>query len=161
MLLSDGKKHTTNNNSSQISSVKHESVIGFTALKDNSQDHMSDEVITYQDVLLNEGGFYIPSFSRFQCPEDGFYYVTMATYNSRDDTNVGLTLNSIFELHTRGTETGALKQMGNSRLIRCSQGDILAVKSLTEGSLDNLERRTSFSAMLMTDNIQGDIFHWT
>lgn len=143
---------------SQNNSVKHESVIGFSAFKYTDQEHTSGEVIGYRVVLLNEGGFYLPSLSRFQCPEDGIYYVTMSTYNFQEDTNVGLTLNSTFQLHTRGISINDRKQMSNSRLVKCSQGDILAVKSLSEGAVRPWQGSTSFSAVLMTNEFQGCIF---
>lgn len=133
----------------------HDEFIGFSAWKSSPQEYVNEDVIEFDEILLNEGNHYDPTSSKFTCPVDiGVYYVavTFRRFASeflflevvKDSENV---------LSVSDPNSGdSFKTSGNSGLVTCLLGEQIWVAGNSVGNVYGVPFTpyTTFTVMLMS-----------
>lgn len=131
----------------------HSSFVGFSAFKQFNQTHSAGNNIIFDGVLLNEGGYYQRIQSRFECPVNGIYFVTVTAKRQELDPlllDVEIATNNLFRLSSTESENPE-DIVNNGVLTRCFEGEEISVKGAGDGSVYGhpSEVETVFTVMFM------------
>lgn len=125
---------------------------GFTAYATSSQNYNSGDIIEFHGVISNLGSSYYPSTSRYVCPANGTYMVTLTFWKAGDNPiHAGVQKSSIIMLHIEDPWTeNNLNYVTNSRLFRCTKGEIVSVQATGSGSVwGDSDRYSTFTVLLL------------
>ena len=122
---------------------------GFTAYAEFMY-YNSSHVIQFPNVISNLGSSYSPDDSRYVCPVNGTYLVTLTFRKFNDDPiHAGVQKSSVFILHIEDTASGvAINHVSNSRLFQCTEDEIVSVQGTDEGAI-SAGRDSTFSVLLL------------
>ena len=98
--------------------------IGFTACGAESRDYNVSEIVLFERVLTNYGGYYSSQASSFMCPIDGVYVFTLAI--NVVETNIGVCINrNGVELTTTWVDGAPHNHATNAVVTECLTGDVI------------------------------------
>lgn len=119
--------------------MHNDSFVGFTAWKQTTQQVQAGDIIVFDGLILNEGGFYDTRFNWFQCPFNGVYFVSSTLCS--DDSNIGYTYGtmkkddvSLFPVYVL-TQDNPYTSSSNSGLVRCVASERIWMEASGSGSV--------------------------
>ena len=93
-----------------------------------------DVNIPYDNIILNEGGYFNPQGSIFQCPDEEAYFLTWTIHVDRHAVNVELVLGGLtlregpYTTYVDDTSQGTSGSVSMSTIVKCNQGGSLSVR---------------------------------
>lgn len=132
----------------------HQVSVGFSVRKTSTQVLLPSDIVSFDDIVYNDGNGYNTSLNHYICPQNGIYYTYFTSWKTYENNlYVGIEKNSIMELHiedSQGSQNG-LNVMSNSYINYCEAGERLVVRATRAGMVysDTLSKVPTFSGMLM------------
>ena len=129
-------------------------VVGFTARTvGGSSTYNTDDVIQFNTVVANYGGYYNNDSSIFICPYDGIYMFFCTILSSGTDTHAGITRNSDIEDLVSLDSNSVSNSASNLVLTECLRGDKMWMRQVRDSKVVYGYLGTTFSGYLLHRSI--------
>lgn len=136
---------------------QHVSFVGFTAWKQTTQYVRFGDVVRFDGIILNEGGYYDTQSNSFECPFDGVYFTCVTLHGDEHDTGLanGRVIKNTTDMfgiihdNYRNPDTSS----SNSGLFRCNAGELVRVIAENAGRIHGEETThyTSFTVFMVKE----------
>ena len=129
-------------------------VVGFTARTvGGSSTYNTDDVIQFNTVIANYGGYYNSETSIFICPDDGIYMFFCTILSGSTDTHAYITRNSDIEDLVSLDSNSISNSASNFVLTECLRGDKMWMRQGLDAKIVYGYLGTTFSGYLLHRSI--------
>ena len=130
--------------------------VGFTAFANQSRPYNIQEIVLYDSIITNYGGYYNPLTSSFICPVHGIYMFYVNTNVAGSDIVIQLNRNTInlVDSWARIDVSDDFNHGSNLVVTECDLGDVIWGRVIASNGQKTLygsaTRVTTFSGLLVS-----------
>ena len=133
--------------------VPSDEVVGFTAFNDiGYQPLAKDDIVLFQGVRTNYGGYYEPTTSTFHCPVNGVYMFSSNVVSEINySTRIDIMKNDVAQIGILAYTADISTSAGGLCITECFVGETVWIKARYSGAMDGGSLGgTHFSGYLLT-----------
>lgn len=114
------------------------SFISFTAFSTEVRTYDADDVVQFDGIVVNDGGFFNSSTGYFTCPYTGYYLFSVSILAQTTFTmGVDIRVNGTLLVGAYASDTVTYGQAAATTIAKCEAGQMVWVRSRVNGNTMN------------------------